>query len=370
MERNKSLLLISTQKLILVLMFVIAMPLFAYANSPIIDLSDAYKYIGKTVTVEGKIVSAKNTGKVCLLYFGRGQIDRALHLVIFKNSYDKFSQAPEKAYLNRTVRVQGRISLYRGNAQIIVNSQRQIVTIDKTPLDFVANYWHFMLMAAFLVCLVPLFIRSRLRKTNTASQSPQKVNDLDKIVSEEIKKTIRDEIPRQLSETFKKEILITENIESARKKIKGEILYNEDIRNKLEQSFQIAQMRVDIISPWLTRYGVNNKMIRLMKAALDRGVSIRIIYGYEGGDLEEESIKLSKNLEQYFHNYNNSFKIRRVNTHEKLLICDELFFLIGSYNLLSFSGKYGHRTRNEMMLYSEDIEILRQLRKKYFSKWT
>ena len=58
---------------------------------------------------------------------------------------------------------------------------------------------------------------------------------------------------------------------------------------------------------------------------------------------------------------------KKINTHEKILLCDDKYVLIGSYNLLSFNGDYkGDDLRSECMQYQENKKHIEELRKEYF----
>ena len=52
-----------------------------------------------------------------------------MSLTIFENAFRKFPFQPEKYYLNKTVRVRGKIKMYKGRPEIIVESPRQIEVI-------------------------------------------------------------------------------------------------------------------------------------------------------------------------------------------------------------------------------------------------
>jgi phosphatidylserine/phosphatidylglycerophosphate/cardiolipin synthase-like enzyme len=112
-------------------------------------------------------------------------------------------------------------------------------------------------------------------------------------------------------------------------------------------------------------------VLSLLEQALKRGVKIKILYGFShngsyNDDLSFTSQAIAEELQQRFQRHNGLFSIKLSNTHEKLLLCDETFYLIGSYNLLSFGGKYHEKTRREIMQYSEDREQIRELRAMYF----
>lgn len=94
-----------------------------------ISWESAGKYIGKWVTVQGTIVRSYNSGKACFLNFHRN-FTRYMSLTIFKNALKKFPSRPEKFYLNKTVRVRGKIKRYKGRPEIVVGNQRQIEVIN------------------------------------------------------------------------------------------------------------------------------------------------------------------------------------------------------------------------------------------------
>ncbi|MDD8019915.1 MAG: OB-fold nucleic acid binding domain-containing protein [Acidobacteriota bacterium] len=93
-----------------------------------ISWEEAADYYGQTVRVRGKVVAANNTGKVCFLNFHRNW-KRYFTVVIFASSFSRFPESPEKLYLNKDIRVYGRIKEYQGKPEIIVDSPEQIEII-------------------------------------------------------------------------------------------------------------------------------------------------------------------------------------------------------------------------------------------------
>jgi hypothetical protein len=91
----------------------------------------AAKYIGQTVTVEGKVLATFNTGSVCFLNFStdpRG--GDKFYLIIFKGLFNAWPQPPEKQFLNKTVRATGQIDLHQGRPQIKINKKEQIEVVE------------------------------------------------------------------------------------------------------------------------------------------------------------------------------------------------------------------------------------------------
>ena len=146
-----------------------------------------------------------------------------------------------------------------------------------------------------------------------------------------------------------------------------------DIKKAFLMAFDVAEEEIDIVSPWINRYVVNDSLLRKMEATLHRGVKIRIRYGIETGhDLfdqtrSDRSDEVAEFLKMYFVDAGLNFRITRDNIHYKAIICDEKFYLEGSYNYLSFEGDYSvEGQRKEGTPFGRDITYLRILRQEYF----
>lgn len=94
-----------------------------------IDWSDAYGYIGETITVEGIIVRTYNSGKACFLNFHE-DYNNSFSIVIFPEDFDKFPKAPEDYYINKQVRVRGFIREYKGAPEIILREVSNITVVE------------------------------------------------------------------------------------------------------------------------------------------------------------------------------------------------------------------------------------------------
>jgi hypothetical protein len=104
----------------------------AVCAATIVPWDEAQKYYGQNVTVEGKVVVAHNTGKVCFLNFHRNW-KRYFTAVIFAADFDKFPPRPEDYYLNKTVRVTGLVKKYKGKPEIVLKHPGQIVIVKDAP---------------------------------------------------------------------------------------------------------------------------------------------------------------------------------------------------------------------------------------------
>jgi len=150
-------------------------------------------------------------------------------------------------------------------------------------------------------------------------------------------------------------------------------LKNEQIREMFLKAFVIAEEEIDIISPWMNFGVVNDYFVGLMRAALRRGVVIKIIYGLTP-DSSEYNISRSNRSDQVanfllneFSDYKDHLSIVRDNIHYKLVLCDEKFKLEGGYNYLSFVGDYDNKnTRKEGSPFGTHVDEIKYLRKEYF----
>ena len=151
-------------------------------------------------------------------------------------------------------------------------------------------------------------------------------------------------------------------------------LQNENIKEVFLMAFEIADTELDIISPWMNFYVVNDKLISKMEKLLERGVKIYIRYGiyeenegYDKGRLIK-SRQVADMLKERFLAYRGQFTIIEDNIHYKLVLCDEKFMLEGSYNYLSFDGDYNSnkKTRKEGSSFVTDKNYIREQRERYF----
>ena len=150
-------------------------------------------------------------------------------------------------------------------------------------------------------------------------------------------------------------------------------LKNEQIRKMFLKSFLVAEKEIDIISPWMNFGVVNEKFVELMEKALERGVTIKILYGLKPDSSEynlsrsNRSDQVAAYLKEHFRRFEERLLIQRDNIHYKLVLCDEKFKLEGGYNYLSFMGDYENSdTRREGSPFGTDIDEIRFLRKEYF----
>ena len=119
-------------KIFLYLGLLLLNPLYLSAQSEqAIKVNEAYKYVGETKIVCGKIVSTKYlkraSGGPIFLNFGRDYPNQQMTgLIWFGRFSEYFSYKPEKFLKRKNVCVKGYISEYEGKTQMEIRTEKQI----------------------------------------------------------------------------------------------------------------------------------------------------------------------------------------------------------------------------------------------------
>jgi len=100
---------------------------------PVVGWKDAPNWLHHECIVYGQIKAARNIGKICFLNFEEGDA-RTFTAIIRQEHFAAFPVAPEKAFAGKWVRIHGRVSEYRGAAQIEVSQPGQVEVL-AGPVD-------------------------------------------------------------------------------------------------------------------------------------------------------------------------------------------------------------------------------------------
>lgn len=95
----------------------------------VVPWQEAHKYMGQKVAAEGLIVATHNSGRACFLNFDKDWKGK-FHAVIFAHAFDDYPESPEQYFLNRKIRLIGKVGEHRGTSQIVVERPEQIVLLD------------------------------------------------------------------------------------------------------------------------------------------------------------------------------------------------------------------------------------------------
>jgi DNA/RNA endonuclease YhcR with UshA esterase domain len=98
----------------------------APALAETITAAEAKNHIGQNVTVEGAVseVHHAESGKVIFIEIGGRYPNNTFAAVIFKDDFNKFSNADSLA--GKTIDVTGQIKEYRGRPEIILSDPAQL----------------------------------------------------------------------------------------------------------------------------------------------------------------------------------------------------------------------------------------------------
>ena len=170
---------------------------------------------------------------------------------------------------------------------------------------------------------------------------------------------IEDTTSRAEIEQLKKQI---ESLKAERTKVESDLsaivvrhLEVHEHRPLFMRSLDNAKKRLLIISPWITDRVLNNLRLQKIRNLVDRGVEVFIGYGIgddnnqrPGRDKGEQAIRFLSDLAAQKQNLH--FK-EFGDTHAKILLMDDNYAVIGSFNWLSSEGDPRKGFREEMSYY-------------------
>lgn len=96
----------------------------------IIPWTEAKKYLGHRITVEGTIVNTYNyNGNICFLNFDKDWQGK-FYITSFKELFPELPEAPEDYFLNKKVRFTGKVLLHKGRPNIELRSPKQFEIVE------------------------------------------------------------------------------------------------------------------------------------------------------------------------------------------------------------------------------------------------
>lgn len=138
---------------------------------------------------------------------------------------------------------------------------------------------------------------------------------------------------------------------------------------------KLMMLSISIAVPFFGYYQIENMTGKLKDATRNNpDLKIKIYYGIKDTDSKgiikrpETIIKARELVPKLKQALGDALKIKETNTHVKIVIVDDRKYMLGSANVMSFSGDYRHGdTRSEIMICSENTVHIKELKKKYFS---
>ncbi|WP_346938780.1 hypothetical protein [uncultured Clostridium sp.] len=193
-------------------------------------------------------------------------------------------------------------------------------------------------------------------------------------ISENIKKNI-EELEESYMTSVQKNVDCTIEIVNSLSRLgitDYKTIKDDEIIDVFKEALISAKSEIDIVTPWINNHVMyKEKVYTLMKEALNREVRIRIIYGLgsnKDSDMEEMGRGLERTadtIKDDFNSYGKLFEIKKGDTCEKVLICDENLALIGNFNFLSFHGKYSENKnlKSQVVAVITEKKAIQKLRK-------
>ena len=93
----------------------------------VIEAKDAINYVGKKVTVCSRIYGIRSTDKMTQINVDAPFPNSPLTIIIFSSSYGKFPQQLTEYYKDKNICVKGKVELYKGKPQIIIDDPRDLI---------------------------------------------------------------------------------------------------------------------------------------------------------------------------------------------------------------------------------------------------
>ena len=188
-----------------------------------------------------------------------------------------------------------------------------------------------------------------------------------------------DTLERRVEEVEKMEVNTEEDyltktmqIDQLRKELEKEKLKEKAIpklintyehRPILIRALNEAKKQVVIVSPWIKETATDFELRGAIQKAMERKVKVVICYGISK-KIESDvnyAVNLLKKLKED-KTYGKYLSLVLLgNTHEKVLICDEVFTVVTSFNWLSFKGDKNRGFRQETGTYVEDFEFSKNM---------
>ena len=144
------------------------------------------------------------------------------------------------------------------------------------------------------------------------------------------------------------------------------IIKTEEHRPLLLRAAASATSELTLVSAWIDPFAFDDELCRALVDAIGRGAVVRIAWGFgvnkPGPDATRNREKGNTALARLKNLIPRNLRARLVTkiteTHEKFIICDDLFCAVGSFNWLSYRGQRDSGYRREASLYSENQEII------------
>ena len=140
------------------------------------------------------------------------------------------------------------------------------------------------------------------------------------------------------------------------------LVKTEEHRPLLLEAARMVKSDLTIVSAWINFMALDDELCKSLATAICNGATVHIAWGLgtKGGESQRNSVKgntaLNELKRKIPERHRNQLIIKRMETHEKFIVCDGKFCVFGSFNWLSYRGQRDDGYRRETSFYSERPE--------------
>lgn len=190
-------------------------------------------------------------------------------------------------------------------------------------------------------------------------QQERWVTNLEIVLPAEKKQKLLEDYNNRVEEERQKQLKTLLSKQASNNKTKViETLRGLDIRTEFLNCFTDANKELIIISPWINDYVVDAAMLKRFQNVVDRGVALYIGWGI-AKNIEEQDKKPSEQLMKNMklivnkNGYPGVYIFYIGNHHDKEVLVDEKYHMLGSFNWLSYRGEHNIRHESVNKIYDK-----------------
>lgn len=190
------------------------------------------------------------------------------------------------------------------------------------------------------------------RETRSTTQDARERNELESYIKQLEQE--RNSLQEELAESEEKHSTLTQG--------KTRLIKTEEHRHLLLEAIRKSESELTLVSAWINTDALDDEIRRAIADAIVRGTKVRIAWGMGvRGKRRSDSARnkaqgdraLAELRKLIPRRLRERLDVRLMETHEKFIICDELFCVSGSFNWLSYRGQRDGAYRREVSFYSE-----------------
>lgn len=179
-------------------------------------------------------------------------------------------------------------------------------------------------------------------------------------------------LEEKLNDALKNINLLQEQLKQVIYSVPIRFIKTYEHRPLFEEALTDSKERLLIISPWIRANATNRWLVTQLEKLVKKGVKVFIGYGFGEQDAENRKdydIKAEEAIQKLAKQYPNNLVFKHFgDTHCKILISDQKFAIIGSFNWLSFKGDPNRTFRDERSILTSEPNKIDELFKDEVSR--